>query len=149
VKREVLVEIVAYCLMPNHFHLVLKEEQEGGVSKYMSRIQNSYTKYVNTKYDRSGHLFEGPYKSVHVQSDDQLIYLSAYVHKNPIDIHDWRENLNQYPWSSFQDYIYENRWGKLLNNDIVMHQFDNGKDYEEYVKNCPAKELEDTEVDFW
>src|SRR3990167_4211520 len=74
------VELVSFCLMSNHFHLLVRELTEGGISKYMQRIQNAYTKYINIKYDKSGHLFQGPYKAVRVKDNTQLLHLSCYIH---------------------------------------------------------------------
>ena len=74
------VELVSFCLMPNHFHLLVREVKEGGVSKYMQRLQNAYTKYINTKYDRSGHLLQGAYKAVLIENNEQLLYVSSYIY---------------------------------------------------------------------
>ena len=76
------VDLVAFTLMSNHFHLILRESKEGGISQYMQRVLNAYSKYYNTKHGTSGHLFQGPFKFIHVEDDPQLIYLSAYIHKN-------------------------------------------------------------------
>ena len=135
------VELVSFCLMPNHFHLIVKEVEEGGIAKYMQRILNSYTKYINKKHDKSGHLFQGPYKAVHIKDDKQLKYLSTYIHKNPMEIVGWKNRLEQYPWSSYQDFVNENRWGNLLETDIVSGEFKNKKEYLDFVKSSTAKEL--------
>lgn len=129
------VELTSFCLMPNHFHLLVHELKEGGISKYMQRIQNAYTKYINTKYEKSGHLFQGPYKAVRVESNEQLLYLSCYIHKN---YSDWKNHF----YSSFQDCTV-NRWGDLLKTDIFTGQFSGkGKDtYKNYVETSVAKEL--------
>jgi len=133
------VEVVNFCLMPNHYHLTLLNKNDDGISKYMQRILNSYAKYFNTKYERSGHLFQGPYKAVHIEDDRQLTYLSTYIHKNPKELKgvDYRK----YPWSSYQDYVRENRWGKLLKTDIVLEGFDEKNTYESFVKDSLAKEV--------
>lgn len=140
------VELVNFCLMDNHFHLTVRELKEGGASKYMQRILNGYTKYFNTKYRRKGHLFEGPFKAVHVKSNVQLLHLSAYIHRNPRDIRDWRGKEESYPWSSLQDLISENRWGRLLSPNAILEQF--GKDietqkkgYRKFVETSTAKTL--------
>ena len=129
------VELVSFCLMSNHFHLLVRELTEGGISKYMQRIQNAYTKYINIKYDKSGHLFQGPYKAVRVKDNTQLLHLSCYIHKNPID---WKNHF----YSSFKD-CENNRWGDFLKMDIVTSQFSGkGKDtYLNFVETSPAKEL--------
>ena len=90
-------ELNGFCLMPNHFHLMLHEIAEGGISKFMQRSLNSYTKYFNAKYDRSGHLFSGRFQSSHINRDEYLRYLSAYIHLNPNEIKKWAGRAIEYP----------------------------------------------------
>src|ERR1700683_3976666 len=120
VCRDRYVELVGFCLMPNHFHLILKEVEENGIAQYMQRVLNGYAKYYNTKYKASGHVFQGPYRAVHVRTNEQLLYLSAYVHRNPRELPSWKMKEHEYTWSSYQDYIGENRWGELLVPDIII-----------------------------
>lgn len=143
--KERVVELVAFALMPNHFHLILKESKPGGISKYMQRIQNSFTKYMNIKNATSGHLFQGPYRIVHVEDNEQLLYTSAYVHLNCRELKDYSEKPEKYAWSSYQDYIIENRWKKLLETEMIMDQFASQKEYWDSVKNSGAKEPEEVE----
>jgi putative transposase len=144
VIKEILsnryVELVAFILMPNHFHLILKEAGENGISKYMQRILNSHTKYFNTKNKISGHLFQGPFKSIHIEDDPQLLYLSAYIHNNIKDLKGWVGKEDAYPWSSFQDYIGKNRWGDLLKTNIIKKQFPDNNRYKSFIENSGAKE---------
>ncbi len=135
------VEIVSFCLMPNHFHLILKELEENGTSRYMQRVLNGYTKYYNAKYGTSGHLFQGPYKAVHVKDNDQLLHLSAYIHRNPRELSGWKNKEQKYPWSSYQDYSIENRWGTLLATEIVAEQFKTKIEYAEFVESSPTKAI--------
>lgn len=81
-SNEQLVEIVAYCLLSNHFHLVLREKVEGGISRYMKRVSGGYSWYFNNKYKRTGALFEGRFKAVHISNNFQLLHVSAYVNLN-------------------------------------------------------------------
>jgi putative transposase len=134
------IELVNFALMPNHFHLTLFEKTEGGIAKYMQRILNAYTKYYNAKYAISGHLFQGKFKRIHVESNDQLLYLSTYIHKNPTEIKGWANKANKYPWSSYQDYVLENRWGELLARDIILEQFNSPGEYQRHVKGSVAKD---------
>jgi len=136
------VELIAFCLMSNHFHLIVKDIDEEGIANYMQRVLNSYTKYFNTKYEKSGHLFQGPYKAVHVQDDEQLLYLSAYIHRNPRELKEWLGKENLYEWSSYSDFIGENRFGYLLVTDIVTDQFKNKEKYEEFVSTSTSKLLQ-------
>jgi len=139
--KERNVELVNFALMPNHFHLTVHEFKEGGIANYMQRVLCAYTKYFNTKYDKSGHLFQGPYKAVHVENNEQLLYLSTYIHKNPKELSEWKNRERLYPWSSYQDYTGENRWNKLLQQNIILDQFSNKQEYGHFVKSSPAKEL--------
>ena len=133
------VELVSFCLMPNHFHLVLREVKEHGIARYMQRVLNGYTKYYNTKYGVSGHLFQGPYRAVLVEDNEQLIYLSAYVHRNPRELPGWKNKEQKYEWSSYQDHIGENRWGKLLPTEMILEQFKTKNEYGEFVRASTAK----------
>ena len=146
ILKERNVELINFALMPNHFHLTLCEIKEGGISQYMQRILCAYTKYFNTKYKKSGHLFQGPYKAVHIEDNRQLLYLSSYIHRNPRELNGWKNKEHIYPWSSYQDFIKENRWGKLLQQNIILEQFDDKKEYGNFVKSSPAKENLDRDL---
>ena len=141
------VEVVAFCIMPNHFHLIVKESDEGGIAAYMQRVLTSYSKYYNTKYEKSGHVFQGPYQAVHVEDNRQLLHLSAYIHRNPREISKWFNKEEQYPWSSYQDFIGENRWGNLIMLDIIIGQFKDKAEYENFVKTSPAK-IKEEELEY-
>jgi len=136
------VELICFCLMPNHFHLLLCEKEEGGIAKYMQRVLTAYTKYFNLKHKKSGHLLQGSYKSVHIEDDRQLMYVSTYIHKNPKEIKNWQNKEEQYYWSSCQDYTLENRWGQLLLTDIILGRFNedvNQGTYQSFVETSVAK----------
>ncbi|MEK7175563.1 MAG: transposase [Patescibacteria group bacterium] len=133
------VELINFALMPNHFHLMVHELKENGISNYMHRVSTAYTNYFNIKYERSGHLTQGPYKAVCVSGNDQLLYLSAYIHRNPREIKMWTNKEHEYPWSSYQDCVGKNRWGDLLKPEIILEQFSSKEDYHKFVKTNPAK----------
>ncbi|MFH0803883.1 MAG: transposase [Candidatus Tagabacteria bacterium] len=147
IKKEVVdkiiknryVELINFCIMPNHFHLTIREIKENGVSQYMQRILTAYTKYFNTKYGRSGHLFQGPFQIVHIKNNEQLLHLSAYIHRNPRELKQWKEKEHQYPWSSYQDYIEENRWNNILKPQIILEQFSNKREYKDFIKTSGTK----------
>jgi len=127
-----LIEIIAYCLNPNHFHLILRQLEPNGISEFMKRIGGGYTKYYNSKYDRSGFLFQGRFKSTHIDSNELLLYLSVYVNAN-YQIHGYSKK--DWPYSSFLDYVGK-RNNKLCNKEIILGQFDNdSKQYEKYLNN--------------
>ena len=134
------VELTNFVLMPNHFHLTVLEVKEKGIAIYMQRVLNSYTKYFNTKYQRIGHLFQGPYQAVHVEDNTQLLHLSSYIHKNFKEIKESKKKWQDYFWSSYQDYVRENRWPNLLKVDIILDQFKNKREYGNFVKTSLAKE---------
>lgn len=125
-----IVEIVSYCLMPNHFHLLIKQLKEGGISEFMSKFSNSYTKYFNTKYKRVGALLQGQFKAVLVESDEQLLHLSRYIHLNPLSSF-LVKNLDQYQWSSYSEYI--NGTKGICSKEDVASFFKTPQDYKQFV----------------
>jgi putative transposase len=144
-KKEILenrtVELVAFCLMPNHFHLLVTEVEENGIPKFMQRVETAYTMYFNKRHNKSGHLLQGSYKSVHLEDDTQLMHLSAYIHKNPSELKEFVNHETKYPWSSLQDYLAENRFDGLLAQNIILDRYKNSSDsYAEFIKTSTAKE---------
>lgn len=142
IEKNRTIELVSFCLMPNHFHLILRQLKEGGISKFMQRLSDSYTKYFNIKYDRTGHLFGGKFQSVHIDEDKYLNYLSAYIHLNPRGLKPWFSKEIDFPWSSFQDFCNENRLGVFLSPSIILDQFDNKKEYQSFVESTSIKKIE-------
>ncbi|MFH0804190.1 MAG: transposase [Candidatus Zambryskibacteria bacterium] len=134
------VELVAFALMPNHFHILIQNLEDGILSVYMHRVLTAYSKYFNAKYNKKGHVFHGPFGAVHVKNNNQLLHLSAYIHKNPKEIGAWGDTYDKYPWSSYQDYIGLNRWGDLISTDIVLRQFKDQAKYRDFVSTSTAKE---------
>jgi len=132
-QSPLLVDILAYCLMPNHFHIVLRQRVDGGVSKYLSNLQNSYTRYFNTKEQRTGPLFLDQFKAVRVETDEQLHHLIRYVHLNPYTAYVVKNfgSLENYSWSSFMEYI-----GKevgICDQEITLAAFHTRKKYKQFV----------------
>ena len=138
-----IVELVCFVVMPNHFHVLIKEIVEGGISLYLQKIEIAYTKYFNNKYHKSGYLFQGPYQSVHIENNEQLLHLSAYIHRNPRELERWRNKEDEYPWSSYQNFIQENKLGELLATEIITEQFKNKKEYDDFVKTSGTKEFDE------
>ncbi len=133
------VELISFTLMPNHFHLIVHEFKENGISQYMQRVLNAYTKYFNTKHEKSGHLFQGPFQIVHIENNEQLLHLSAYIHRNQREIKQWKDNEHQFPWSSYKDYVIGNRWGELLKQQIITEQFSSPQEYRNFVDTSGTK----------
>lgn len=115
-RDETLVDILAYALMPNHFHLLLKEKTDGGISAFMLKLMTAYSMFFNTKYERSGPLFTRPFRSRHVDTDPYLRWVMSYILLNPLELHQpgWKESslhdltaakkfLQTYTFCSFQD----------------------------------------------
>ena len=146
-REQQLVAIGAYCLMPNHFHLLVKEMSEGGISKFMEKLGTGYSMYFNKKYKRSGFLFQGNFKAEHVDSDEYLKYLYSYIHLNPVKLIDpeWKKFgirdaasakkfLEGYRDSSYLDYLSREREEKLiLSKNEFPRYFDTPKDFGAYV----------------
>lgn len=128
-----LVEVVGFCLMPNHFHFVLKEVMSGGISKFMQRISISHTRYLNKKHDRTGYLFGSGFHSIRITDNAYLLQLSRYIHRNPTEL-GWGGRLPDYPWSSYGDYVGSNRWGAVLSRNIVLGQFQSIPAYKKFVE---------------
>lgn len=133
------VELNIFTAMPNHFHLLVKEMSQKGISLYLQRLQNGYAKYFNAKYKKRGHLFQGAFRAIPVETDEQLLYLSAYIHRNPRELNEWKDKEIDYPWSSYQDLAKNNRWGELLKPDIILAQFSNANKYYAFVETSTAK----------
>jgi putative transposase len=130
IETEQIVEILCYCLMPNHFHLLIRQVRDGGITEFMSKVSNSYTKYFNTKYKRIGPLFQGEFKTVLVESNEQLLHLSRYIHLNPLASF-LVKDLEHYRWSSYQEYI-DNFRGICAKTDI-LNFFKTASSYQKFV----------------
>lgn len=142
-EENMLVEIIAYCLMPNHFHFLLKQIKNNGISKFVSNFSNSYAKYFNTRHERLGSLLQGLFKAVLVETDEQLIHLSRYIHLNPVVSFIIKEqNLESYPWSSLREYF--NLEDGICKKEGVLNHFPSIEKYKQFVYDqiSYAKELE-------
>jgi REP element-mobilizing transposase RayT len=127
-----LVQIIAYCLNSNHYHLILRQVSERGVEKFMHKLSTGYTNYFNKKSNRTGALFQGRYKSTHIDSNEYLLHLSVYVNANHV-IHNYPEK--DWPYSSCLDYAGK-RGGKLCEKETILGQFDdNPREYEKFMRN--------------
>jgi putative transposase len=138
-----LVEIICYCLNPNHYHFILKQLEEKGIQKFMQRLGIGYTMFFNQKYQRTGALFQGRFKSARIKPNN-FLYLSAYVNCN-CEIHGF-SRAESWRWSSFPDYIGA-RNGKLCSKDIILDQFKNQKDYFAFAKENAAAMKEKKEFE--
>ena len=132
-KRKLLVEILAFCLMSNHFHLLLRQIKEQGISKFMRKL-GGYATYINKKYSREGHLYQGRFRAVHIKDEDQLKNGFVYIHTNPIELIEpgWKEEgiknqkeaiqfLENYRWSSYLDYLGKKNFPSLTNRELLSN----------------------------
>lgn len=133
-KKEFLVEIFSYCLMPNHFHFLLKQTEDEGISKFMSNFTNSYTRYFNVKNKRNGPLFQGKFKAIRVETDEQLMHLSRYIHLNPHSSYVVKnlKALKKYPYSSLPEYLGKSQVS-FCDKEAVLGQFKSLKSYKKFV----------------
>ena len=146
-RGEPLVAIGAWCLMSNHFHLLLKEIKEGGISKFINKLLTAYSMYFNIRHHRKGTLFQGRFEAEHANEDRYLKYLFSYIHLNPVKIIDskWKERglknlkktkdfLDTYEYSSYLDYRGTKRpQNKILNKSEFPEYFENIKDFNEEI----------------
>ena len=158
--RKLLVDVFAFSLMPNHYHLLLTSRTENGISRFMKKLNMGYSRYFNERYARSGTLFEGRYKSVLVDNQAYFIHLPYYIHFNPLDLimPEWRERklkdykkaiefLDSYRWSSHLDYMGQKNFPSVTQRDFLLEIFGGEKGYEKQMKNwlgaLEAKEISD------
>ncbi len=154
--KKPLVDILAYCLMPNHYHILLAPKTERGMSLFMQKLNAGYTKYFNQKYERVGALFQGRYKHILVTDETHFLHLPFYIHFNPLDLSypEWRNNkisdpkgalefLKSYRWSSHLDYLGVKNFPSVLNMKPLMEIFSSHEDYAKLVENY----LKDIQID--
>ena len=147
--RDRLVDIISFCLMPNHFHFILKQLKENGIAKFMQKLGTGYTMSFNQKYKRSGSLFQGRFKAILVDKDEYFLPLTSYIHLNPVELLEqgWKEKgiknwqkvskfLQNYRWSSFLDYTGTKNFPSVISKDFLLNYFqgDNReKKYQQYL----------------
>lgn len=130
-KDKKIVDVICYCLMPNHFHFLLRQTRRGGITEFVSKLSNSYTKYINVKNKRVGHLLQGNFKAVHVGTNEQLIHLSRYIHLNPV-VGYVVKDLNSYRWSSYLEYV-NSSGSEICDKKIILDQFQSADEYKQFV----------------
>lgn len=146
-ERKPIIEIVSWCLMPNHFHMLAAPLSYGAISVFMHRLLLNYSRYFNVKYKRSGHLFEGPFKAKHVDREEYFTHTSRYIHLNPVKLKEskWKTNgvkdmksltlflEHEYRWSSFRDYIGQRQFPSVISSSFLSRLFRNPEEYKEFV----------------
>jgi len=131
-NRSSEVEIIGYSLMPNHFHMLLKEVEVGGISRFMKQLSNAYTKYFNERHTRSGSLFEGPFKAVNVP-DGKLAEVVRYIHLNAF-LGGLVDDPEKYRWSDFPTYT-NSEAVNISNTKLIISRFNTPADYKHFVHN--------------
>ncbi|MBU1180041.1 transposase [Patescibacteria group bacterium] len=154
-NRVPLVDIVCFVLMPNHYHLILKQLEDNGISRFMHRLGTAYTNYFNTKNERTGSLLQGKYKAKYIKADIDLLYLSKYVHLNPIGLieKDWKDIgicdekkadklIREYRWSSYLDYIGIKNFPSIINKEFIVSYYKKPEDYKRFIDSFISGEFE-------
>lgn len=133
-ENDKLIDILAYCIMPNHFHLLLRQLKDKGISKFLGNLQNSYTRYFNTKNERDGSLFLDQFKAKLITTDEQLIHVSRYIHLNPYTSYVVKDfdNLLQYSWSSLSEYLKKK--SEICELATIMSYFKTPNDYQKFIE---------------
>lgn len=157
--RKLLVEILAFCLMPNHFHLLLRQKREGGIIKFMQKIGTGYSMYFNKKYERVGGLFQGRFKAAIVKEEAHFIHLPFYIHSNPLDLIyrgstsidsiDWKKQidfLENYRWSSFLDYIGNKNFPSVTSRKFLLNFFEGENEYKKTFQDWLKEKNEKIEI---
>ena len=129
-SNQKIVKIIAYCIMPTHIHMILQQLKDGGISRFMNIALKSYSKYFNIKHVRKGPLWEGRFKNVLVETDEQFLHLTRYIHLNPLIGYVTKE-LASYRWSSYSEYL--GLIDGICLKDEIFGQFKSAKDYEQFV----------------
>jgi len=140
VSKTRLVEFVCYCLNPNHFHFILRQVAERGIEKFMHKLMG-YSKYFNNKYKRSGSLFQGPFRAVHVTSNEQLLHTSVYVNLNNL-AHKLGHGVSK---SSWEEYTSKDKQSICTAKNIVLEQFNDFSEYKRFANESLEWILENKE----
>ncbi len=130
---EPLVNIVCYCLNPNHFHMVLEQVAKQGIERFMQRLGTSHTKFFNAKYQRSGSLFQGKFKSAHIGTDEYLLHVSVYVNLNN-RVHKLRSKASKSSWNEYIQTVDDHHKDAMCKKQIILKQFRNPAEYRRYAE---------------
>lgn len=165
-KENKLVDILCFCLMDNHYHMLLKQITNSGITEFMRKLGTGYTNYFNLKYERVGSLFQGKFKAVLVKSDSHLLFLPHYIHLNPLDFigPEWRTGelrntkkalqfLKSYRWSSYLDYINQDNFPNLTEREFITSLYgsrtsiDYRREIKEWLKSANIDSVGDVVIE--
>lgn len=141
-NQKEIVKIFCYCLMPNHFHLLIQQLEDDGISKFLRKVTDSYTRFFNTKHERIGPLFQGTFKAKLIESDEYVLQVSKYIHRNPTSLKNWEDDIRGYPYSSYSWYL-SNQEHNFCSTDFILSYFarNNPKlDYQTFVEEQGAED---------
>ncbi len=145
VKSGQIVEVYSYCLMNNHFHLLIKQLVDGGISKYLANFQNSYTRFFNIKTKRKGAIFLNQFKAVRIETEEQLLHVSRYIHLNPLTgyiVSDFSQ-LMEYEWSSLREYLGTvQNTNNICNTKPIQSFFSDRNSYIDFIRDRAAYQRE-------
>ena len=146
-KKEYSINLLAHCLMPNHFHFLIRQPVENTLPKFMLKLCTSYAKYSNIKYEQPGRLFQDRFKAKLVGNERYLLWLSKYIHLNPVEILPKDAVLQSYPWSSYKEYVTETPI-RITDPTMVLSYFslerNSQLNYQTFVENGLTTEELDT-----
>lgn len=125
------VQILSYCLMPNHFHFLIKQLVDNGISSYFRQLANSYSHYMSVKHDRVGHLFQGRFKNVLIESDEQLMHVSRYIHLNPL-VSELVSDLKKFDWFSYHAFL-GSKVDRLVEPGMILEMFPSPEAYKKFI----------------
>jgi REP element-mobilizing transposase RayT len=131
------ISIHSYCLMSNHFHLLIKQNNQGDIKRFLTSLITSYSMYLNKKYSRKGPVFESTYKAILVEKDEYLTHLSRYIHLNPLGFRSWE-------YSSYNDYLYTPKdW---VETSFILGMFRTKKHYLAFVDDYQEKSSQEDDL---
>lgn len=134
-SRYFQVEIFTYTLMPTHFHLLLRQQKEKGIQRFIADITNALTRHYNLKNERKGSIFQSTFKSVSIKSEEQFNHVSRYIHLNPYSsglVKNYQELMN-YPWTSYKEYIFDTKNG-ICNQELIFNHFKTKEKYRKFIE---------------
>jgi len=160
-ERERMVDVLSFCFMPNHIHLLIRQIQDNGITKFMSKMGTGYGGYFNRKNKRQGHIFQTVFVATKIKTDDQARVVFAYIHANPISLiyKDWKsirmgnkdfnkiaEFLEKYKWSSYPDYIGIQNFPSVTQRKFLLDLFGGERNCKEFVEDYIKNKGESKEV---
>lgn len=147
-RRDRLIDILTFCFMPNHMHLLIKQLKDNGITKFMSKLGTGYGGYFNRKYSQKGYVFQNRFSAVHIETEEQLMAVFAYIHINPISLIEpkWKEKgiqnietviefLENYKWSSYLDYVGTKNFPSVTEREFLLEIIGGEQGCKDFINN--------------